>query len=293
MTATRSIVVGVDGSDSALHAVRWAAKEAELRAAPLRLVHVCTLVAPGHANLVGPADAFLDRCRKWLWQATDAARGSVGTVEIDTELRDGVIAKALVDESMGARMVVLGSRGLGGFAELLVGPIAVTVAAHAHSPVVVVRSSTRETPPPRTGPVVVGLDGSPTSEAAVAFAFEAAAIREVPLLAVHTWLDIDYTGAWIALPSLVDWAAVRADAERLLAERLATWQDKYPSVEVRRIVEQDRPARALLAHATDAQLIVVGSRGRGAWTGLGLGSVSHSLLHHAPCPVAVVRPEKS
>ncbi|HEU5470881.1 MAG TPA: universal stress protein [Actinophytocola sp.] len=293
MTTTSPIVVGVDGSDSALHAVRWAAREAELRNAPLRLVHVCTVVPPGYVNLPGHGEVLVDRCRQWLRQAADAARAVADPVEIVTELRAGVIAKGLIEESAGARMVVLGSRGLGGFTELLVGPIAVTVAAHAHSPVVVVRPPGTRTPPVGTGPVVVGVDGSPTSEAAVAFAFEAAALRGVPLLAVHTWLDVDYTGAWIALPSLVDWAAVRADAQRLLAERLTAWQEKFPTVEVHRIVEQDRPARALLAHAKDAQLIVVGSRGRGAWTGLGLGSVSHTLLHHAPCPVAVVRPEQS
>ena len=91
----------------------------------------------------------------------------------------------------------------------------------------------------------------------------------------------------------MDWTAAQAEAEQLLADRLAAWQDKHPTVEVHRIVEQDRPARALLTHATNAQLVVVGSRGRGAWTGLSLGSVSQSLLHHAPCPVAVVRPEQS
>jgi nucleotide-binding universal stress UspA family protein len=292
MTTASPIVVGVDGSDSALNAVRWAAREAELRNAPLRLVHVCTVVPPGYVDLAGHDDVIVDRCRQCLCQAADAARAVADPVEIVTELRAGVIAKGLIDESAGTRMVVLGSRGLGGFAELLVGPIAVTVAAHAHSPVVVVRPPGEQVSP-RTGPVVVGVDGSATSEAAMAFAFEAAAIRGVPLLAVHTWLDVDSAETWVALPSHVDWAAVQAEAERLLADRLAAWQEKYPTVEVRPIVEKDRPARALLAHATDAQLIVAGSRGRGAWTGLSLGSVSQSLLHRAPCPVAVVRPERS
>jgi nucleotide-binding universal stress UspA family protein len=137
------------------------------------------------------------------------------------------------------------------------------------------------------------VDGSPLSDAAVAFAFEAAAAREAPLLAVHTWLDIELTGAWTPLPSIVDWGAVHANEERLLAERLAGWQEKYPAVEVHPAVTKDRPARALLRHAEHAQLIVVGSRGRGALVGWGLGSVSQHLLHHAPCPVAVIRPEKS
>jgi nucleotide-binding universal stress UspA family protein len=112
-------------------------------------------------------------------------------------------------------------------------------------------------------------------------------------LAVHTWLDVELGGAWTPLPSIVDWAEVHANEERVLAERLAGWQEKYPTVEVQRMVSKDRPARALLRRAENAQLVVVGSRGRGALLGLGLGSVSQKLLHHSPCPVAVIRPEKS
>lgn len=293
----RPIVVGVDGSPAALHAVRWAATEAGRRAAALRLVHVCALVPPGHADpvaLLGEyADVLLGQGRQSLAEATSAARAIDNTLEITTDLRDGVTTKVLIEESAEARLVVLGSRGLGGFAELLVGSVAVSLAAHAHSPVAVVRSSTVDAPPPVTGPVVVGVDGSPLSEAAIPFAFEAAAARGVPLRAVHAWLDIDMAGSWIPLPSIVDWAVVHANEERILAERLAGWQEKYPTVEVQRIVTKDRPARALLRRAEDAQLIVVGSRGRGGVAGLSLGSVSQTLLHKAPCPVAVIRPEVS
>ncbi|HEU5108477.1 MAG TPA: universal stress protein, partial [Micromonosporaceae bacterium] len=108
MTTASPIVVGVDGSDSALNAVRWAAREAELRNAPLRLVHVCTVVPPGYVDLAGHGDVIVDRCRQWLCQAADAARAVADPVEIVTELRAGVIAKGLIDESAGARMVVLG-----------------------------------------------------------------------------------------------------------------------------------------------------------------------------------------
>ena len=150
---------------------------------------------------------------------------------------------------------------------------------------VVVRGSV---PAPPEGPVVVGVDGSPTSEAAVGFAYEAAATRGVPLVAVHTWWDlmVDPTFA-----PLLDWDALEADEREVLAERLAGWGEKYPDVHVQRLVMHDRPARALLAQAAGAQLVVVGTRGRGGVAGLLLGSVSHALLHHAPCPVAVVRPD--
>jgi nucleotide-binding universal stress UspA family protein len=292
---TTSIVVGVDGSASALHAVRWAAIEARRRGASLRLVHVCTLVPPGYpdpvTHLGDYAAVLLGQGRRWLAEATDTARAIDDNLEISTDLRDGAIAKVLIEESASARMVVLGSRGLGGFTELLVGSIAVTVAAHARCPAVVIRSSTVDSPPPVTGPVVVGVDGSMLSDAAIAFAFDAAAARGVPLRAVHTWLDIDLAGAWVPLPSIVDWAEVHTNEVRILADRLAGWQEKYPNVEVHRLITKDRPARALLRRADDAQLIVVGSRGRGGLAGIALGSVSQTLLHKAPCPVAVIRPD--
>jgi nucleotide-binding universal stress UspA family protein len=188
-------------------------------------------------------------------------------------------------ESTRAELVVLGDRGLGGFAGLLIGPVAVTLAAHAACPIVVVRG-----PEPdrmvRSEAVVVGVDGSPTSEAAVAFAFEAAALRGVPLVAVHTWFDmvVDATMA-----PLIDWDVMEADEREVLAERLAGWAEKYPDVAVRRLVARDRPARALVEESGRAQLVVVGSRGRGGISGLLLGSVSQTLLHHAACPVAVVQ----
>lgn len=290
------VVVGVDGSASALRAVRWAAHEAQRRHALLRLVHVCYLVPVRHPTQVAPPpayhDAILMQGRHWLNQAAGTARTAVPDLALSTDLRDGITADVLVGESATAQLVVLGSRGLGGFTGLLVGSVAVALSAHSHCPVVVVRASTADGPPPEAGPVVVGVDGSTLSEAAVEFAFEAAAARKVPLLAVHTWVDVDMAGAWAALPRTIDWDRVEAEETRLLDNVLAGWVDKFPDVEVRRVVERDRPRRVLLQHAADAQLVVVGSRGRSGLTGLGLGSVSQSLLRHAECPVVVVRREK-
>jgi nucleotide-binding universal stress UspA family protein len=291
-----AVVAGVDGSASALQAVRWAAEEAGRRRVPLRLVHACMLIPPyGYKDWVDLLPEYTDlvfgQSRQWLAEAEEAARAAAPHVEVETDVREGVAAGVLIEESAAAGLMVVGSRGLGGFRELLVGSIAVALAAHAHCPVVIARTSTVDSPPPASGPVVVGVDGSPLSEAAVAFAFEAAAARSVPLVAVHAWLDITMAGAWLPLPSIVDWQAVETDEERLLAERLAGWQDKYPTVEVRRVLVKDRPAQALLHNAEHAQLVVVGSRGRGAL--LGLGSVSQAMIHHAPCPVAVIRQETS
>jgi nucleotide-binding universal stress UspA family protein len=142
-------------------------------------------------------------------------------------------------------------------------------------------------------PVVVGVDGSELSDAALTFAFETAAARGVPLLAVHTWFDVNMAGAWATLPGTIDWDWLQAEEEKRLNERITAWRDKFPQVEVRTRVVRERPYRALLEHAAGAQLIVVGSRGRGAFTGMGLGSVSQTLLHRAECPVAVARTEET
>jgi nucleotide-binding universal stress UspA family protein len=197
----------------------------------------------------------------------------------------GFAVPVLQAESTRAELVVLGDRGLGGFTGLLIGSVATGLSAHASCPVVVVRGPEPDGAVPRQEPVVVGIDGSPLSEAAVAFAFEAAARRRVPLVAVHAWRDllVDPT-----LAPLVDWDAAEVDEREVLAERLAGWGGTYSDVAVRRLVVRDRPARALVDESRRAQLVVVGSRGRGGFTGLLLGSVSQALVHHAHCPVAVV-----
>lgn len=287
------VVVGVDGSQSALHAVRWAAREAARRNAPLRLVHVCHLAPVRHPRQISPPPeyhtALLDQGRHWLTEATHAARRAAPDGVVIADQHDGVTSEVLVTESKTAQLVVLGSRGLGGFGSLLLGSVAVTVSAHAHCPVVVTHSAAVAQATPDSGRIVVGVDGSELSDAAMTFACEAAAARGVPLLAVHTWFDIDVSPTWATLPSTIDWHWVQAEEERRLAERIDPWRSKFPHVEIQRLVLRDRPAHALLKHAAGAQLVVVGSRGRGTLAGLGLGSVSQALLHHAECPVAVVR----
>lgn len=287
------VVVGVDGSESALHAVRWAAREAVRRNAPLRLVHVCHLAPVRHPRQISaPPEyhaALLEQGRHWLTEATQAARHAAPDSLVTADIHDGVASHVLVGESKTAQLLVLGSRGLGGFASLLVGSVAVTVSAHAHCPVVVTHSGTANGVPPESGHIVVGVDGSELSDAAMTFACEAAAARGVPLVAVHTWFDIDVSATWARLPSTIDWDFLQTEEERDLVERVGAWQAKFPNVEIRPLVVRDRPGRALLKHAAGAQLVVVGSRGRGAFVGLGLGSVSQALLHHAECPVAVVR----
>lgn len=287
----RPVVAGVDGSECALAAVRWAAAEAVRRCRALRLVTAHAWPAGGRVGDPGlgvdPRSVLRDVALGHLSTAAAAAAAVAPDLEIEQVESTGLPVPVLQAESARAELVVLGDRGLGGFTGLLIGSVAVALAAHASCPIVVIRGPEPDRTTPRPEPVVVGVDGSPSSEAAVAFAFEAAALRGVPLVAVHTWRDllVDATMA-----PLVDWDVVEADEREVLAERLAGWGEKYPDVAVRRLVTRDRPAHALVQESGRAQLVVVGSRGRGGLKGMLLGSVSQALLHHATCPVAVVRP---
>ncbi|MBB5158512.1 universal stress protein [Saccharopolyspora phatthalungensis] len=275
-------IAGVDGSESALAAVRWAAVDAVLHRVPLRLICVGPDSLP---DQIGAGDDT-DRAG-WLSTATQIATDAAPGVETISEFRRGVPHAVLVEESERARRVVVGIRGLGERTGLPVGSTAETVAMHARCPVVVVRGRAPE--PAETSPIVVGVDGSRVSEAAVAEAFAEAAVRRVPLVAVHVWIDVGIE-PWLPLDDDRDWASIDETERSVLAQRLAGWQEKYPDVEVRRVVERDRPVRYLQVHGEQAQLIVVGSRGRGGMTGMLLGSTSRALLHMAPCPVLIARP---
>ena len=267
----RPVVVGVDGSISATQAVGWAAHEAGRRHVPLLLIHVWSPLpaAPRHAGSLRPYhDALVEQGRQWLADAAAAAQEAAPDITVSSELASGSAARHLIGASASADLVVLGSRGLGGFTGLLVGSIAVAVATHGHCPVVVVRGSGPTTAPQQDGPVIVGVDGSPTSLAALGFALQAAALRSTSLTAVHAWSDLPVTTAWeLTTP----WQSVQQHESEKLSQWLA-----------------DSQAHVLLEHAVGAQLLVVGSRGRGGFRGLLLGSTSQALIHHAACPVAVV-----
>ncbi|MFD8498415.1 universal stress protein [Amycolatopsis sp. NPDC059657] len=265
-----AVVAGVDGSSSALDAALWAGAEAARRQLTLRLVHTYTIpvvrapIALPSAEMM--REGFESRGLEWLSEAKNAVHQRWPDLPVETAAREWNPVAALVQESLSATMVVLGSRGLGGFAGLLIGSTATALAAHGHCPVVIARGAS---PLPVEGPVVVGADGSTASRAAVGFAFEEAALRGASLTAVHTWTDL-----------------VDEDPANLIA----AWQNKYPDVTVDYILSRGKPRQALLDAAANAQLLVVGSRGLGGFKGMLLGSTSQALITHAPCPVAVVRP---
>jgi nucleotide-binding universal stress UspA family protein len=281
--AVRPVVVGVDGSASAYRAVEWAAGEAHRRGVGLRLVRAFSWTTADHPTgwVARYRDEMLDVSRRQVARAVRVAADTRPDVEAESQVEIGAPIEVLSSEARRAQLLVLGDRGLGEVIGLVLGSVAVSLAARGACPVVVVRGERAGA----DGPVVVGVDGSPVSEAALAFAFDAAAARGVDLVAVHAWSP---TAIDEELASLVEWDASAESA--VLAERLAGWGQKYPQVAVRRTVVRDGAVRALVTASAGAQLVVVGSRGRGNAAGLLLGSVSHGVLHGAHCPVAVVRP---
>lgn len=289
-----SVVVGIDGSASALQAARWAATIAERDHVPVRLVHVYELplgLPSGITQEESTLNRMHERGARLLAEAREAVARVDPAVPTEVVLGAGSASDALVRESENAAMVVLGTRGLSALTGLLVGCTSVAVAGQAQAPVVIVRGTDPDRPPLDTGPVVVGIDGTVVSEAAVAFAFAEASARGADLVAVHTWTESAFELALAGNHVLVDLRAMRELAEETLAERLAGWREKYPDVRVKREVVHDRPAAALQRRTPTAQLVVVGRRGRGAFRSLVLGSTSQTLLHHAQCPVAVIRNE--
>ncbi|MFE9691028.1 universal stress protein [Micromonospora sp. NPDC005806] len=282
------VVVGVDGSPSALDAVRLAAREAAARRRPLRVVHAFrwpllgTPLGPVAATL--PDAELRQEAEKLVEEAVGEARKVDAELEVTGAVAEGGAVSVLLEEGRAAALLVLGHRGLGGFAELLVGSAAVQLSARADCPVLVVRGEPRA-----DGPVVVGVDGSPLSHEAIGFAFAEAAQRGTDLVAVHAWLYPTPVGPGDIVPLVYDPDELRAEEERVLAEAVAGWAERYPDVPVRQKVVAAGPARALVEESTDAQLTVVGVHGRGSLGGLLLGSVSHAVLHHAHSPLAIVR----
>jgi nucleotide-binding universal stress UspA family protein len=288
------IVVGIDGSSSALNAALWAADEATRRHLPLRMVHAYEVSTRAYSDVFGPPGYFDEvepGGRKALVKAHTAVSEAHPGLDVVAELRNGSPVPTLIDEATKARLLVLGSRGLGGFNGILAGSVAVALVTHGQCPVAVVRGVVPDAAPPTKGPVVVGVDGSPASEEAVAIAFDEASLRGVDLTAVHTWVEFTSDSAYAyARQFMSELDDVEAREAERLAERLAGWQEKYPDVTVRRVVTRDRPVRCLLQHAANAQLLVVGRRGRGSFAGMMLGSTSQALIYHAPCPLLVARP---
>jgi nucleotide-binding universal stress UspA family protein len=277
------ILVGVDGSGPSLAALDLAVAEAGLHKAPLHVVHAYRW--PTSAGI--PDDAMRRQAKGFVTDAVKHARDADPALDVTGELVTGYPEPVLAGLSKGARMVVLGDRGLGGVGSLLAGSVAVEVAAKADCPVLVARGSSDA-----AGEIVLGVDGSPANRPAIGFAFAEAAARGCGIVGIHVWSEPMSTGPGGMLPLVYDPALLEADEERLLVEALAGWCSLYPQVTVVRRLLRGHARPTLIDATARARMIVVGARGRGALAGLVLGSVSQAVLHHAACPVAIV-PEAS
>jgi nucleotide-binding universal stress UspA family protein len=296
----RAVVVGVDGSDAAQAALAHGAWEAHRRGAVLRLVHSHGVVAPYGVIGFAPDPSELTRAAKAGAEllADYEVRAQVAFPELDIECE--VVADspggALVAASARAELVVVGSRGLGGFAGLLLGSVGTQLAAHSRCPVIVVR------PPDDKGalgvgpahrPVVVGIDGVSDGTSALTFAFDEASARGVPLLALYAWWMLPPSDVGPMAPRHYDLTSAGDEARRLLAEATAGWRENYPDVEVSLVPAHSmNPTVALLELSQDAGLLVVSRHGGNALTRLLFGSVGDIAVREAACPVAVV-PEQS
>jgi nucleotide-binding universal stress UspA family protein len=289
-SSNRQVVVGLDRSAQAWAAIEYAASLAERRKAPLLLLHAYEPSQYSVRSTVGYTpdlqDVVHNAAERLVEDVVDVVHAAHPDVTVQIRLQPGSAVEQLVEESESAQAVVVGSRGTGGFRDLVIGSTTLHLAAHAHCPVIAVPAPD-EVPLGRHG-VVVGVDGTALSESAIGYAFEAAADLREPLLAVHAWYDVTRTGTGHMMPLGYVPSEIR-DQERLaLAESMAGWQEKFPEVEVQAKVVLGHPVASLVKAARDAQLLVVGCRGRGALRSALLGSVSHGVLHHARVPVAVV-----
>jgi nucleotide-binding universal stress UspA family protein len=282
MTDRPAVVVGIDGSYSSLAALDVAADEAAWRSRPLRIVHA---YAPrGRPDPATPNEPRVET----RWMVTDAMSRALARhpdLEASTHLAAGAADDVLLAESRGAALLVVGSRTLGGLPGLLAGSSNTRVATEAHCPVIVVERGEHA---PDHGPVLLGVDGVRPSIAAIAFAFEEAAQRERPLIALYAWFHPHRTDGDSLDPVADGFAEARRAAVRELDEALAGWSKMYPSVNIRRkVVYSLDPARVLVDASAHAGLTVVGSRRRGEVRSVLFGSVGYALIHHASCPVAL------
>jgi len=284
------VVVGFEGNEGHA-ALEWAAKEAIARSAPLTVLHAYSPevsfpwgydYAVPTGDLQQLAEQASTNAAGVLADAASYLRDRHPELLVSTSLATASAAASLVLASEECSTLVVGKRASHHWPQSL-GSVSLAVAAHAACPVVVVPIAAEQA---RTQEVVVGVESSPECADAIGFAFAYASSRGVGLTAVHCW--------WVDLsvlpPSMIaHWNDIDANEQAAVDAALAPWAARYPQVEVTRVMAAPDPATALCAASEGAELLVVGSRGRGGFASLLLGSVSRKVLQHATCPVAVVR----
>lgn len=290
------IVVGTDGSQRANKAVEWAAEQAVVRKVPLLLIYASPdrqlMGSAATATALAYERELLQSARLKVNEIVDSLRTSHPGLDVSCEVAEGSPSFMLSEASRDAELVVVGARGASAPATVrLLGGVSDAVAAHAHGPIVVVGDQVLEHP---QGPVVVGVDDSAPSMAAVRYAFEAAERTGVSLVALYAYTHTPSEAAWdetVWNPAGWDPTAeeFKETLNKMVTKMLADEIAKHPGVEVEIRIEWARPQEALVEASKQASLLVVGSRGRGGFRGLLLGSTSKHVLREAHCPVIVTR----
>ena len=287
---TRPITVGVDGSPESAAAAAWAGREAVRRALPLRIVHAWQ---PQSYDIAPAADR--DAQAGWAREIVDGARRTITErhpeLSVTAESLEAPPAGALIAEVAEAELLVLGSRGHGSVMGFLLGSVGRQVIAEAARPVVLVRSDDLATAEAAGREIIVGQHGGPEDGApALGFAFATAAARQAAVRVVRAWsLPPVFAYSPVSLKLLEEAGGLEPYERKALGEALRPWRERFPGVPVTEHVEMGSAGQVLLSAAAHAQLVVVGRHAARA-VGPRIGSVAHALLHHAPCPVAVVPP---
>ncbi|WP_170141107.1 universal stress protein [Allonocardiopsis opalescens] len=292
-----AVTVGVDGSPASGHALDWAAEEARLRGARLHVVHALALPLLAAAPFAGPrtlppTERMAEHAAEVVDGALRRAAAVAPGVVTESSVSPQSASAALLELAEHSALVVVGSRGLGAFASMLVGSVSIRMAAHSPCPVVVVPPPPEGEPPrERRGRVVAGVHGGEHDADLLRFAYAESRRRGAELVLLHAWrLPVAVDPMMLAVPSIdMDPEVLTARVREYVEEGMEPFRAEFADVPTEIRVEQAEASRALVEAAEQADLLVVGSRARGNLRGLVLGSVSQFALRHAPCPVAVLR----
>ncbi|MEO6317153.1 MAG: universal stress protein [Acidimicrobiales bacterium] len=282
-----TITVGVDRSVGAVAALHWAAREAELRSWTVTAVLAWGFFDQQH-SVVGrqfdPSYGETDALAA-LDEIVDGARGTEPTVPVFRRVVYGQAGPVLTEASASSDLLVVGTRGLGAFRSLLLGSVSQACLHHASCAVAIVGAPVD--PSPATGRVVVGIDGSAASRRALGWALDEARLRHAPVDVVHAWPS-PYSYAYPYAAPIIDPEIYRKAAEEVLDDALEAQDLTGLPGPITRITAEGGPARIILERSVGADLVVVGGRGLGGFTGLLIGSVTHQVAHHSRCPVVVI-----
>lgn len=286
---TNNIVIGIDGSDTAAHALRWATREGQLRHENVTAILAWGLLNQRHPDRLRAfnRDYGVEDARTALRAYVTDAVGAEAAEHITLLPRNDLPDRALIAASQDASLLVLGGRGLGGFTGMLLGAVTYHCLHHAACPIAIVREPVPEAAPERSERIVVGIDGSDSAHAALLWAVEEARVRNATLDIVHSW-HVYYGGGGAYGLAVVDPTLFEAPARRTLDGCLDGVDVSGLDVEPRRTLVCDAAAHALLTASEGADLVVMGSRGIGGFAGLLIGSTTTQVVHHAQCPVVVI-----